>query len=188
MRLILLGPPGAGKGTQAKRLEDIHGLKQLSTGDMLRAEIASGSNLGQKVESILAAGDLVSDDIMVEMIAHRITKPDCEKGFILDGFPRTVAQAEALDDMLTNHKLALHAVVEIKVDEEALYDRIAKRAEEDGTRADDTVEVMKNRMEVYHNLTAPIIPYYSAKNMLKSVDGMQSIAQVATDIDGILGV
>jgi len=187
MRLILLGPPGAGKGTQAKRLEELYGLKQLSTGDMLRAEIASGSNLGQKVESILAAGDLVSDDIMVEMIAHRITKPDCEKGFILDGFPRTVQQAEELDNMLTNHKLDLDAVIEVRVDEEALYARIAKRAEEDGTRADDNVETMKNRMQVYHDLTAPIIPYYTSKDRLKSVDGMQSIDDVAKDIDVILG-
>ena len=186
MRLILLGPPGAGKGTQAKRLEDIHGLKQLSTGDMLRAEIASGSDIGKKVEAILAAGELVSDDIMVEMIAHRITKPDCEKGFILDGFPRTVAQAEALDDMLTNHKLDLNAVIEIKVDENELFDRIQKRAEEEGNRADDTVEVMKNRMEVYKNQTAPIIPYYDGKGMLKTVDGMQSIDEVAAQIDSLI--
>ncbi len=186
MRLILLGPPGAGKGTQAKRLEDLHGLKQLSTGDMLRAEISSGSNLGQKVESILAAGELVSDDVMVEMIAHRIAKPDCEKGFILDGFPRTVAQAEALDDMLHNHKLDLDAVIEIQVDEAALYDRIKKRAEEDGTRADDNVEVMKNRLSVYREQTAPIIPYYANKDMLKTVDGMKSIQDVAVDIDAIL--
>jgi adenylate kinase len=186
MRLILLGPPGAGKGTQARRLEDLHGLKQLSTGDMLRAEIASGSGLGKKVEAILAAGELVSDDIMVEMIAHRIAKPDCEKGFILDGFPRTVAQAEALDDMLTNHKLDLNAVIEIQVDEEELFDRIQKRAEEDGTRADDTVEVMKNRMDVYKKQTAPIIPHYAGKGMLKTVDGMQSIEQVAAQIDAIL--
>jgi len=188
MRLILLGPPGAGKGTQAKRLEDIHGLKQLSTGDMLRAEIASGSPLGQKVESILAAGDLVSDDIMVEMIAHRITKPDCEKGFILDGFPRTVAQAEALDDMLQNHKLDLDAVIEIQVDEQELFSRIEKRAAEDGTRADDNVEIMKNRLQVYKDQTAPIIPHYAGKNRLKTIDGMQDIEKVAADIDGILGV
>jgi len=187
MRLILLGPPGAGKGTQAKRLEDLYGFKQLSTGDMLRAEISSGSDLGKKVESILASGDLVSDDIMVEMIAHRITQTDCNKGFILDGFPRTVAQAEALDIMLHKHDLDLDAVIEMQVDEEALYDRIAKRAEEDGTRADDNVETMKNRLSVYKDLTAPIIPYYTDKNALKAVDGMQSIDQVAQEIDTILG-
>ena len=189
MRLILLGPPGAGKGTQAKRLEDLHGLKQLSTGDMLRAEIASGSELGKKVEAILAAGDLVSDDIMVEMIAHRIARPDCEKGFILDGFPRTVAQANALDEMLVKQNQVLDTVIEIQVDEGILFDRIKKRAEEDGAdRSDDTVEVMKNRLEVYHKQTAPITPYYESKGMLKRVDGMQSIEQVASDIDRILGV
>jgi adenylate kinase len=188
MRLILLGPPGAGKGTQAKRLEDLHGLKQLSTGDMLRAEIASDSTLGRRVESILASGDLVSDDIMVEMIAHRITKADCEKGFILDGFPRTVAQAEALDDMLHNHKLDLDAVIEVQVNEDELFERIAKRAEEDGSRPDDNVEVMKNRLQIYKDLTAPITPYYTDKGMLKTVDGMQSIEDVAKAIDTILDV
>jgi len=188
MRLILLGPPGAGKGTQAKRLEDLHGLKQLSTGDMLRAEIASGSDLGKQVEEILAQGNLVSDDIMVEMIAHRITKPDCEKGFILDGFPRTVAQAQALDDMLHNHKLDLDYVIEMQVDEQALFDRIQKRAAEDGTRADDTVEVMQHRLKVYKDLTEPIIPYSKDKGMLKAVDGMQSIETVAMDIDAILNL
>jgi adenylate kinase len=188
MRLILLGPPGAGKGTQAKRLEELYGLKQLSTGDMLRSEIASGSDLGKKVEGILASGDLVSDDIMVEMIAHRIAKSDCEKGFILDGFPRTVAQAEALDDMLKNHKLDLECVIEMQVDENALYARIEKRASEDGSRADDNVEVMKNRLQVYKDLTAPIIPYYKAKNMIKVVDGMESIETVAKNIDSILGI
>ena len=188
MRLILLGPPGAGKGTQAKRLEDIHGLKQLSTGDMLRAEIASGSPLGKRVEGILASGDLVSDDIMVEMIANRIEQADCKKGFILDGFPRTVAQAKALDDMLSSRNHNLNAVIEIQVDENILFERIAQRAQDDGTRADDTVEVMKNRMQVYHDLTAPITPYYTNKDMLKSVDGMQTIEQVAADIDAILGV
>jgi len=188
MRLILLGPPGAGKGTQAKRLENLYGFCQLSTGDMLRAEIASGSDLGKKVESILAAGELVSDDIMVEMIAHRIAKPDCEKGFILDGFPRTVAQAEALDDMLQNHKMDLNAVIQIQVDEEELFNRIKKRSEEDGTRADDNVEVMKNRLAVYKEQTAPIIPYYADKDMLKTVDGMQPIDTVATAIDAILNI
>jgi len=188
-RLILLGPPGAGKGTQAKRLEEVYGLKQLSTGDMLRAEIDSDSTLGRRVESIMASGDLVPDHIMVEMIAKRITQPDCSKGFILDGFPRTVNQADELNQMLTNNKLDLDAVIEIKVDEEALFGRIQKRAEEDGeTRADDNVLVLKNRLEVYHQLTAPITPYYNDKGMLKTVDGMQDIAKVASDIDAILGL
>jgi adenylate kinase len=188
MRLILLGPPGAGKGTQAKRIESEYGARQLSTGDMLRAEIASGSDLGKTVESILAAGNLVSDDIMIEMIEKRIVQPDCVNGFILDGFPRTVEQAKALDKMLHDHEMDLEVVIEMQVDEEALFDRIKKRAEEDGTRADDNVEVMKNRLEVYRDLTAPIIPYYREKDMLKTVDGMQSIEDVARDIDSILGV
>jgi len=188
MRLILLGPPGAGKGTQAKRLEDLHGLKQLSTGDMLRSEIASGSPFGKRVEGILAAGDLVSDDIMVEMIANRISKSDCEKGFILDGFPRTVAQAEALDEMLSNHKQLLDAVIEMQVDEEELFDRVAKRAEEEGgSRTDADVETVKHRMSVYKEQTAPIIPYYKGRGILQPVDGMRSIDDVATQIDAILG-
>lgn len=187
MRLILLGAPGAGKGTQAKRLESEHGLKQLSTGDMLRAEIASQSDLGQQVEKILAEGNLVSDDIMVEMIANRITKPDCKRGFILDGFPRTVAQAQALDVMLKDNDLSLNAVIEIQVDREALFDRIAKRSEEEGgTRADADVETIKNRMKVYDDLTAPIIPYYEAAGLLQPVDGMRSIDEVAMQIDAIL--
>lgn len=189
MRLILLGPPGAGKGTQAKRLEDQHGLKQLSTGDMLRSEIASGSPLGKKVEGILSAGELVSDTIMVEMIAHRIAKPDCEHGFILDGFPRTVAQAKALDEMLVNHKQALDAVIEIQVDENELFGRIAKRAAEDGgSRSDADIETVKNRMQVYKQQTAPIIPYYKGKDMLRSVDGMRNVDEVAMQIDAILGL
>jgi len=189
MRLILLGAPGAGKGTQAKRLEQTHGLKQLSTGDMLRAEIKSGSDLGQQVETILAEGNLVSDDIMVEMIAHRIEKPDCKKGFILDGFPRTVAQAQALDIMLKDHKLDLDAVIEIKVDEKALYERIAQRSvDEGGTRADADIETVKHRMKVYNDLTAPIIPYYAAAGLLQTVDGMRPIDEVAMQIDAILDV
>lgn len=189
MRLILLGPPGAGKGTQAKRLEELHGLKQLSTGDMLRSEIASGSALGKRVEGILASGELVSDDIMVEMIAFRIAHRDCEKGFILDGFPRTVAQAEALDDMLLNHKQTLDAVVLMEVDEDELLARVAKRAEEDGgSRSDADEETARHRLSVYKNQTAPIIPYYKDKGILKTVDGMQSIDAVASQIDQALGL
>jgi adenylate kinase len=187
MRLILLGAPGAGKGTQAKRLEQNFGFKQLSTGDMLRAEIKSGSDLGKQVEGILADGNLVSDDIMVEMIANRITKPDCKRGFILDGFPRTVAQAQSLDMMLKDHNLDLDAVIEIQVDEQALFDRIAKRSEEEGgTRTDADIETIKHRMSVYHDLTAPIIPYYAAAGLLQKADGMRSIDEVAMQIDAIL--
>lgn len=188
MKLILLGPPGAGKGTQAKKLESDRGLKQLSTGDMLRAEIASGSELGQKAQAIVDAGHLVSDDIMVAMIANRIEQPDCAQGFILDGFPRTVAQAEALDTMLAEKGMILDHIIEITVDEGILLDRIKTRAAESGgsVRADDSEEVLKNRLAVYHKQTAPIIPYYQAKGMLKTVDGMQAIDAVSAQIDAIL--
>ena len=169
-------------------METKYGLKQLSTGDMLRAEIDSDSTLGRRVESIMASGDLVPDHIMVEMIAKRIQQPDCEKGFILDGFPRTVNQAEELNKMLSDNKMDLDAVIEIKVDEDALFQRIETRAAEDGnTRADDNALVLKNRLEIYKELTAPITPYYADKNMLKTVDGMQSIDDVAKNIDDILG-
>ncbi|PCH99590.1 MAG: adenylate kinase [Alphaproteobacteria bacterium] len=189
MRLILLGPPGAGKGTQAKRLEDLHGLKQLATGDMLRAEIASGSKLGKRVEGVLASGELVSDDTMIEMIAHRISSPDCEKGFILDGFPRTVAQAEALDEMLTEHKRSLDSVILMEVNEDELLDRVAKRAIEDGgARTDSDEATAKHRMDVYKKQTAPIIPYYKNQETLQTVDGMRSIEDVAIQIDAILGL
>jgi adenylate kinase len=189
MRLILLGPPGAGKGTQAKRLENLYGFKQLATGDMLRAEIASGSELGKRVENILASGELVSDDVMIEMIAHRVAKPDCEKGFILDGFPRTVAQAEALDDMLNNHKQTLDAVILMEVDEEELLARVAKRADEDGgARSDSDEKTARHRMTVYKDQTAPIIPYYKDKGTLQSIDGMRSIEEVAMQIDAVLGL
>ena len=188
MKLILLGPPGAGKGTQAKRLEDGRGLKQLSTGDMLRGEIASGSALGQQAKAIMDAGHLVSDDIMIAMIAHRIDQPDCAKGFILDGFPRTVAQAEGLDAMLADKGMHLDHVIELTVDEAILVDRIKTRVAESGgtVRADDNEEVLKNRLEVYRRQTAPIIPYYRDKGMLKTVDGMQPIDAVSADIEAIL--
>lgn len=188
MRLILLGPPGAGKGTQAKRLEDLHGLKQLSTGDMLRSEIASQSELGKRVEGILASGELVSDDVMIEMIAHRVANPDCEKGFILDGFPRTVAQADALNEVLRESKQALDAVILMEVNEDELLARVAKRAEEDGTRTDGDEETAKHRMNVYKEQTAPIIPYYKDKGLLKSVNGMLSIEEVAAEIDASLNL
>lgn len=189
MNIILLGPPGAGKGTQAKSLEDDRGLKQLSTGDMLRAAVASGSEIGRQAQAVMDAGHLVSDDIMVRMIAERIEEPDCVNGFILDGFPRTVPQAEALDRMLADKGKHLDAVIEIKVDETALFDRIETRIAEtpaDQRRADDTAETLKKRLDVYHKQTAPILPYYRDRGILKSVDGMASIDGVAAAIDTIL--
>lgn len=191
INLILLGPPGAGKGTQAKRLEDKYGLKQLSTGDMLRAEIAAGSALGLKAKSIMDSGALVSDDIVIAMIASRIEQPDCKNGVIFDGFPRTVAQAEALDEMLAQKGRPLSAVIELKVDEEALVNRLNTRIAEtkakgDPVRADDTEETLRKRLEVFRQQTAPIIPYYKGQNMLQSVDGMASIDAVEVAINQIL--
>lgn len=188
MNIILLGPPGAGKGTQAKLLEDTRGMKQLSTGDMLRAEIAAQSPLGLKVKAIMEAGALVSDEIVIEMISHRIEQPDCAKGFILDGFPRTVAQAEALDRMLAEKNRNLGAVIQLVVDENALLARIEKRASESATvRADDNAEALKKRLAVYNEQTAPIIPYYESKNMLRKVDGMAAVNRVSDEIAAILG-
>lgn len=187
MNIILLGPPGAGKGTQAKLLEETRGLKQLSTGDMLRAEIAAQSPLGQKVKAIMDAGSLVSDEIVIEMISNRIDQPDCAKGFILDGFPRTVAQAEALDAMLATKGKKLNHVIQLAVDENALLARIQKRASESGTiRADDNEETLKKRLAAYREQTAPIIPYYEGKKMLKKIDGMAAVNIVSDKIDAIL--
>ncbi len=187
MNIILLGPPGAGKGTQAKIIEDRDGLRQLSTGDMLRAEIAAQSPLGVKVKAIMDSGSLVSDEIVIEMIANRIEQPDCSKGFILDGFPRTVAQAEALDNMLAGKGKKLNAVIELAVDEGALLARIEKRAAESATvRADDNAEALKKRLVAYRSQTAPIIPYYKGKGMLKTVDGMADITVVTSEIAKIL--
>ncbi len=188
INLILLGPPGAGKGTQAKRLEDKYGLKQLSTGDMLRAEIAAGSELGLKAKAIMDSGALVSDAIVIAMIADRIGQPDCKNGVIFDGFPRTVAQAEALDKMLAEKGRPLSAVIELKVDEEALVSRLNNRIAEtkakgEPVRADDTEETLRKRLEVFRQQTAPIIPHYKGKGMLQSVDGMAAIDDVARAID-----
>ncbi|WP_193188649.1 adenylate kinase [Nisaea sediminum] len=188
MNLILLGPPGAGKGTQAKRLEDKFKIVQLSTGDMLRAAIASGSDVGLKAKSIIDAGGLVSDDIMVQMISERVDEPDCKNGFILDGFPRTVAQAEALDVMLADKGLKIDHVIELKVDESILFDRIRTRiaqTPEAERRSDDNEETLKKRLDVYKEQTAPITPYYAAKGALKTVDGMASIEEVSAQIDAI---
>jgi adenylate kinase len=191
MNLILLGPPGAGKGTQAKRLEQAHGLKQLSTGDMLRAEVAAGSDLGQKAKAIMDAGQLVSDDIIIAMIAAQVDRPECQNGVIFDGFPRTVAQADALDKMLAAKGRPLTAVIELKVDEDVLVDRLNNRISEmkargETPRSDDNAETLRKRLQVYRDQTAPIIPYYERKQTLRSVDGMADIDDVAAQIDAVL--
>ncbi len=213
MRLILLGPPGAGKGTQAKRLQDAYGIPQLSTGDMLRAEVASGSDLGQQAKKVMDGGQLMPDSIIIDMIESRIDQPDCKGGFILDGFPRTVPQAEALDAMLKRKNLGLDAVIEMAVDEDALVKRITGRftcktcgegyhdiykptrmngvcdvcGSRDLTRrTDDTAKTVMARLDAYRAQTAPILPYYRDRNMLWSVDGMAEIAEVGVQIDGAL--
>ena len=188
MNIILFGAPGAGKGTQAKRLVEARGLVQLSTGDMLRAAIDAGTELGLRAKEIMDRGDLVSDEIILGMIAERMDSPDCANGVILDGFPRTVAQAEGLDAMLEERGLALKHVIEISVDEDALFARIENRAAETGgSRADDNAETLRKRLAVYHENTAPLLPYYDGKGLLKTVDGMVSIDEVGQAIDGILG-
>ena len=188
MNIILFGAPGAGKGTQAKRLVEARGLVQLSTGDMLRAAIDAGTELGLRAKEIMDRGDLVSDEIILGMIAERMDSPDCANGVILDGFPRTVAQAEGLDAMLEQRGLALDHVIEISVDEDALFARIENRATETGgSRADDNAETLRKRLAVYHENTAPLLPYYDGKGLLKTVDGMNSIDEVGQAIDGILG-
>ena len=188
MNVILFGAPGAGKGTQAERLVSGRGLVQLSTGDMLRAAIAAGTDLGLRAKGIMDRGELVSDDIIVGMIAARIDDDDCANGVILDGFPRTVTQAHALDEMLDSKGLALDCVIEIKVDETALFARIENRAAETGgARSDDNADTLRKRLAVYHENTAPLLPYYADKGVLKTVDGMNSIDEVAAQIDRILG-
>ena len=213
MNLILLGPPGAGKGTQAKRLEDRHSLVQLSTGDMLRAVVASGVPLGQQAKEIMAAGKLMPDELMIEMIADRISKHDCATGFILDGFPRTVPQAEALDRMLEDKGLKLDHVIEMKVDDAALVERITGRytcakcgqgyhdkfqtPKVDGVcdncgsteftrRADDNAETVTTRLAAYHKQTAPILPYYKERGVLETVDGMADIDVVTKQIEDLI--
>ncbi len=213
MNLILMGPPGAGKGTQAKMIEDAHGLVQLSTGDMLRAAIAAGSALGREAKDVMERGELVSDDIVIGIISSRIDEPDCGEGFILDGFPRTIAQAEALDGLLAEKGKTLDLVVEMQVDDERLVDRITgrftcascgegyhdsfKRPAEEGIcdkcggttftrRDDDNEETVRSRLAAYHAQTKPLIGYYAAAGKLKAVDGMGDIAGVRRQIEEAL--
>lgn len=187
MRLILLGPPGAGKGTQAERLVEKHKIVQLSTGDMLRAAVKAETEIGLKAKDIMDRGDLVPDNVIVSIISDRVDEDDCKNGFILDGFPRTVAQAEALEGLLKDKSMKLDSVIELKVDEQILFDRIEQRAKETGgARADDNAETLKKRISVYREQTAPLIDYYGGKGQLDSVDGMAAIEVVAGQIDQIL--
>ncbi len=191
MRLIFLGPPGAGKGTQAARIVAKHGIPQLSTGDMLRAAVAAQTPVGVKAKAVMDAGGLVSDEIVIGIVADRIEEPDCKKGFILDGFPRTLAQAEALHVMLASKHLELDTVLELKVDQSKLVDRIVKRAEEakaagQPVRKDDDPEVFKTRLEAYNRDTAVVSPYYAARGQVIEIDGMQSVDDVTAAIEKAL--
>lgn len=214
MIVILLGPPGAGKGTQAQKIQSSQGLVQLSTGDMLRAAVTAGTEVGKKAKDFMEAGKLVTDEIVVGIISDRIEEDDCKQGFLLDGFPRTVAQAEALDNTLDQKSLKLDAVIEMKVDDEALVDRVTGRytcaecnqgyhdenlkPKVDGVcdncgstnfkrRADDNRETVSSRLDSYHAQTAPLLPYYESKGVLKTVDGMADIDDVTTQIKDVLG-
>ena len=191
MRLILLGPPGSGKGTQAQKLIQQHGIVQLSTGDMLRAAVAAQTPVGLKAKDIMASGGLVPDDLVVGIISDRLDQPDAAKGFILDGFPRTVPQAEALDELLKKKRLTLDGVIELRVNESALLQRVENRAAEmkargEEVRADDTPEVLSRRLASYRAQTEPLIHYYSDRRKLLTVDGMMAIDLVAEEIARIL--
>ena len=187
MNIILLGPPGAGKGTQAERLVVERGMVQLSTGDMLRAAVVAQSDIGKRAEAIMDRGDLVSDEVVIEIISDRLDQPDAKAGVILDGFPRTVAQADALDQLLSDKGMSLDAVIQLDVDDEALVGRILKRAAQTGSaRADDNEETLRKRLGVYHEQTAPIIPYYRGRGALKSIDGMADMDAVSSEISAIL--
>ena len=191
MRLILLGPPGAGKGTQAQILVDRHGIPQLSTGDMLRAAVKAGTEVGLKAKAVMDAGELVSDAIVNAIVSERIDQSDCANGFILDGYPRTLAQADAVEEMLASKGMALDAVIELVVDDKALVGRIVKRAEEAAAagqpvRKDDNPVVFEERLREYYKKTAPLIGYYHAKGLLKGVDGMAPIGDVTKQIATLL--
>lgn len=191
MRLILLGPPGAGKGTQAARLVETYGIVQLSTGDMLRAAVAAGTETGLKAKAVMEAGDLVSDEIVNQIVSDRISEPDCARGFILDGYPRTLAQADAVEEMMQRKGRRLDAVVELVVDDRALVGRIVKRAEDakaagQPVRKDDTPEVFDERLRAYYKSTAPLTGYYYAKGNLKTINGMASIDEVTAEINAVL--
>lgn len=183
MRLILLGPPGAGKGTQAKLLVDAYGIPQLSTGDILRAAIAAETPMGLEAKAIMDRGDLVPDEVVNGIVSERLDDADAKAGFVLDGFPRTIAQAEALDRMMAEKGVALDAVVELRADADTLVERIAGRARDNGgARTDDNAEVARNRLEVYRELTEPLVGYYAAQGKLRTVDGMAPIEQVTASI------
>jgi adenylate kinase len=188
MDLILFGPPGAGKGTQAKFLQDERGLVQLSTGDMLRAAVAAGTELGKKSKAIMDRGDLVGDDLVIGIIGERLDKPDCSKGVIFDGFPRTVAQAKALDAMLAQRGRKIDAVIELKVDDDAMVGRMESRVRENpgGARADDNPETLRKRLGVYRQNTAPLLDFYRNQGKLMTVDGMAAIADVSAAIRRII--
>ena len=191
MNIVLFGAPGAGKGAQAERISSLYGMVHLSTGEMLRSAISSGSDLGARAKETIDQGELVSDDVIVKIVDARMDGDDCGEGVILDGFPRTVAQAEALDEILAGKGQRLDHVIEIEVNESVLFARIANRASErrrTGTaRSDDNAETLRKRLAVYHENTAPLLPYYREKGVLRSVDGMGSIEDVATQIDNLLG-
>jgi adenylate kinase len=213
MNIILLGPPGCGKGTQARRIEENHGLKQLSTGDMLRAAVEAGSEIGSQLAEIMNQGQLVPDDIIIGMISERISEPDCAQGFILDGFPRTLVQAEALDAMLEQKGMALSSVLALTVDDEAMVERISGRftcaacgagyhdsfqrprdpdlcdacgGRTFSRRDDDNAETVRHRLDAYHEMTAPILPYYEGRGILRPVDGMVAIDTVTAEINAVL--
>lgn len=213
MRLILLGPPGAGKGTQAQRLVEKHGIVQLSTGDMLRAAVAAQTEIGKRAKAVMDAGQLVSDEIVNQIVSERVDSDDCQRGFILDGFPRTLAQADATEEMLAQKGMSLDAVIEIKVDDDVLVDRISGRytcgncgagyhdtnmkpavdgvcdkcgSTEFKRRPDDNAETLRTRLQAYYKETSPLIGYYYAKGMLSSVDGMADIDDVTAEIETVL--
>ena len=186
MNLVLFGPPGAGKGTQAKILQENRGLPQLSTGDMLRAAIAAGTELGKKVEAILAKGDLVSDEIVLGIIDQRLNQADARNGAVFDGFPRTIPQAEALDKLLAGRGMKIDVVVELKVNDEILLERVKQRIADGQSRPDDNPETLKNRLAVYHKNTAPLVAHYAKQGKVVTVDGMAPIADVTKAIASAL--